>query len=129
MIISYFRNEWIVQIDKYQRQRIPSETVKEHTTWFEYLFNPNNPQQSTYRCRLCNKYYDMYNLPKRYKNAFAYDKGTLKETKNDNKRAIKEHANMPGHQHIIQILQQSSAKRFENLLWNYNHGYYVLSIH
>lgn len=85
--------------------------MKENKVWFEYLFNEADPQHSTYRCRLCHKYYDRLNLPPRYKNALAFEKGTLKDAKTDNKKAIAEHANIPGHKSIVEILQKASAKR------------------
>lgn len=87
--------------------------MKENKVWIEYLFNEAEPPKSTVRCRLCAKYYDKFNLPPRYKNAFANKDGTLKDTKGRNKEAIAEHAKTPGHNNIIQLLQKASAKRFQ----------------
>lgn len=90
---------------------IPVDEVVKHKVWFEYLFNEEEPVKSTYRCRLCFKYFDKFGLQKQYKNAFADEKGTLKKYKADNKKFIAAHGNIPGHQAIVQILQEKSFKR------------------
>lgn len=79
--------------------------------WFEYVFNKKDPVKSTFRCRLCNKYYDAFGFQQRYKSALAEENGTLKKYKHDNKKAIAEHPKIPGHIAVIQKLQDQSAKR------------------
>lgn len=106
-----FRSTWIDQISKYQKDIIPVDEVEKHKVWFEYLFNEKQPASSTFRCRLCTKYYDAFGLQQRYKSVLANEKGTLKKYKHDNKKAIAEHANNPGHTTVIQTLQDQSAKR------------------
>lgn len=105
LLSSQFRNEWIQQISAHQAHLIPVDEVKKHNIWFEYLFNASKPVESTYRCRLCMKYYDKFGLEGRYRSALADEKGTLKKYKFDNKRSIAEHANIPGHKAVIQLLQ------------------------
>lgn len=100
-------------MERHQKRIIPIDVVKENKNWLEYLFNEADPQHSAIRCRLCHKYYDKFNLPKRYKNSLANEKGTLKESKSDNKKLILEHANIPGHKAVVQKLQGASAKRFD----------------
>lgn len=102
---------------------IPVDEVEKHKTWFEYLFNEKEPVKSTYRCRLCFKYYDEFGLQERYKSALADEKGTLKKYKADNKKSIAEHANIPGHKAVVQLLQERSAKRFI-----FNHNFQITSI-
>lgn len=96
----------------HQKILIPVDEVKKHKVWFEYLFNAAEPATSTYRCRLCYKYYDEFGLEGRYKSALANVGGTLKKYKADNKKSIAEHGNSPGHTAVVQILQERSAKRF-----------------
>lgn len=107
-----FRTSWIQQISTHQKGFIPIEEVEKHKEWFEYLFNDKDPVKSTYRCRLCYKYYDNFGLQKRYKSGFAEEKGTLRTRKNDNKQHIAEHAKTPGHAAIVQTLQAQAAKRY-----------------
>lgn len=85
--------------------------MEKHKVWFEYVFNKAEPAKSTFRCRLCSKHYDEFGLQKKYKSALADEKGTLKKYKADNKKAMAEHANIPGHQAVVQILQDRGAKR------------------
>lgn len=106
-----FRNEWIEQISAHQSKLIPVDEVEKHKIWFEYLFNEAEPEKSTYRCRLCFKYYDKFGLQKQHKNALADENGALRKYKYDNKKCIAEHANIPGHKAIVQTLQEKSHKR------------------
>lgn len=110
-MLLYYRNQWLDQIKSHQSQLIPIEEVEKNKHWFEYIHNKNHPEHSTYRCRLCNQNYDKLNLEPRYKNALAYPEGTLKFTKRENKQIISEHANIPGHMNIIQLMQRKYAKR------------------
>lgn len=106
-----YRNEWIERISTHQSKLIPVDEVEKHKVWFEYLFNEAEPVKSTYRCRLCYKYFDEFGVQKKYKSALADEKGTLKKYKADNKRSLADHGNIPGHKAVIQILQDRSAKR------------------
>lgn len=111
MCLNNFRNEWITQIATHQNGLIPVDEVEKHKMWFQYIFNKEEPVKSTYRCRLCHKYYDEFNLDKRWKSPFSAEVGTLKKYKKDNKDAISDHGKSVGHQNIIQMLQDQSAKR------------------
>lgn len=108
---SFFKPEWINQIKSHQSDLIPTEEVEKNKIWFEYLFNSAEPKKSTFRCRICYKYYDNLKLEQRYKSGLAYETGTLRAQKSKNKIAIAEHAKNTGHLTIIQILEQKNAKR------------------
>lgn len=109
MCFGYYRDDWIEQIKTHQHGIIPVDEVRRHKSWFEYLFNEASPSRSTFRCRLCAKYYDEFNLEKRYKTALAFEDGVLKSDKYENKKALLEHANTHGHKTIIQILQENNS--------------------
>lgn len=95
----------------HQHGIMPIEEIVKHKNWFEYVFNEASPSRSTFRCRLCFNYYDKFGLENRYKSALANEEGTLKSDKYENKKAIREHATIPGHQTVIQVLQEKNAKR------------------
>lgn len=103
---------------KHQSHLIPYDTVANNKNWFEYVVNTNAPESSTFRCKLCYKYYDKFGLEARYKNALAYPEGTLKFQKHTNKQIISEHSNCPGHTTIVQILQRQHVKRLGSLSFN-----------
>lgn len=107
----YHREIWLEQIKTHQYGIIPVEEVKKHKSWFEYLFSEGNPSRSTFRCRLCSKYYDEFKLDRRYKTALAFEDGVLKSDKYENKKALIEHPNNQGHKIIIQILQEKNSKK------------------
>lgn len=109
--ISFISDTWLEQIQKHQSKLIPYQAVEDNKVWFEYLFNPNEPSMSRYRCRLCFKFYDKFNLEKRYKNALAMKEGILKQDKSDNKEIISKHSKIPGHQMILERLQRIDSKR------------------
>lgn len=108
---TFFRAWWIDKIKTHQNEFIPIDVVEENKVWFEYLFNSTSPKDSTYRCRICYKYYDEFNLQQRYKTTFADEKGSLRTRKYDNKNAIAEHAKHVSHITIIQKLEEKAAKR------------------
>lgn len=106
-----FRDEWKETIMKHQSSLIPYDAVEKNKHWFEYVLNSANPERSTYRCKLCYRYYDKFGLEQRYKNALAFPEGTLKFQKHTNKQILSEHSSSPGHKTIVQILQNQHAKR------------------
>lgn len=108
---SYFQPRWIEQIRSHQSHLIPLDAVENNKVWFEYQFNSADPKESTYRCRICHKYYDEFKLQSRYKNTFADEKGSLRTLKADNKKAILEHSKSSAHTTIIQMLTERKAKR------------------
>lgn len=89
------------------------------------------PAKSTYRCRLCYKYFNEFGLQQRYKSVFADESGTLKKYKHDNKKAMIEHANIPGHKTIVQILQERSSKRliFSTFIFLHIYQYIMSSVY
>lgn len=83
---------------------LPIQTIQNNKVWFEYIQNKEKPNESRFRCRLCYKYYDKFNLAKNHKNALAFENGVLKKTKEENREIIKKHAKLPGHKAIIDKL-------------------------
>lgn len=108
---SFFRPQWIDQIKNHQSNLIPIDVVEQNKIWFEYLYNSTSPKDSTYRCRICYKYYDDFELQSRYKTTFADKTGSLRTHKADNKKAINDHAKHISHTTIIQKLEEREAKR------------------
>lgn len=80
-------------------------------SWFEYIFNEESPERSTYRCRICHKYYDEFGLQSNHKTGLAETGGMLRSDKAQNKRNILDHPKKPGHLKIIETLERRSAKR------------------
>jgi len=99
---------WLTQMKQHQGAIFPFTNVKENKHWFEYLFNAENPRLSTYRCRLCHKYFDKLKLDSRYKSALAQPEGVLKKSYDSNREMIMNHARQSQHQLIIEKLQSEA---------------------
>lgn len=97
----------------HQSGLVDIKEVKKHTIWLEYIFNEKEPTKSTFRCRLCYKYYDQFGLQNRYKSSLSNEEGTLKKYKRDNQKSLAEHAKSPGHTAVVQTLQERSSKRLD----------------
>lgn len=93
---------------------LPIQTIEKNKDWFEYIPNKEKPSESTFRCRLCYKYYDKFRLAKNYKNALAFEQGILKKSKEENRELIKKHSTIPGHKAIIDKLI-ALKKDFQNI--------------
>lgn len=109
---SYFREEWLTQIQNHQAQSIPIDVVEKSKSWFEYIWNADFPERSAYRCRLCHKYWESFGLQSNHKPAVARVEGTWKRDKPENRRVIQEHPKSVGHLKVIEILEQRSIKRW-----------------
>lgn len=56
--ISHFKTEWPQLILKHQGRYVTQSLLRnENRAWLSYLFNSNNPQMSTFQCRICHSYY------------------------------------------------------------------------
>lgn len=110
-MISLFRKKWIEQIKEHQDRLIPIDVVEKSKSWFEYIYNVESPERSTYRCRICHKYYDDFGLSNRYKSPLANTDGTLKSDKSENRRAIQDHPKKHGHLKVIEKLEERNCKR------------------
>lgn len=108
---SHFQSQWLQKIKTYQSNLIPLDDFEHNKVWIEYLFNSKEPEKSTYRCRLCYKYFDEIKIRSQYKSGFAEKEGTLKSDKSRNKFAITSHESSPSHKTIVDILQTRKAKR------------------
>jgi len=54
---SHFVDLWSQQIQKYQSRIVASSLLNtENKIWLRYIFNENNPKQSTFQCRFCLSY-------------------------------------------------------------------------
>lgn len=101
-------------IQKYQSRILPVSVIEKNAkNWFEYLFNAEKPSESRYRCRLCYKYYDKFNLPKNTKTAVAKGEGTLQSTYEKNRVMIIEHAGTKTHYAVVQTLQKANEKTLD----------------
>ena len=88
--------------------------VSRFASWFEYLFNPVEPEKSTYRCRLCMKYFDLFVEKDQYRSALADPEGILRETKKKNGAALREHNISKGHLKVIEKLKE--RQMFEQII-------------
>lgn len=100
---------------QHQDKMLPIDVIKENKVWFEYLFDPQKPTESKYRCRLCYKHYDELVKVNQYKNALAFKHGMLKADMTENRKTFKSHANIPGHKSIVDqlIAAAGSDKRIK----------------
>lgn len=107
----YFKEEWLDQIKIYQGDLLPIPTIQRFKSWFEYIFNSDSPAESTYRCRICHKYYDYLHMDQRYKSSLASDKGILRKSKKKNIDELTKHGlHNRAHIEIINILTSKKKK-------------------
>lgn len=115
----YFQNTWINFITKHQSKLLPVKSIENNKVWFEYLPNSEIPSASTYRCRLCSKYFDKFKLDNRYKPALANPLGIMKKNYDSNREMIVSHAKHTQHLAIISKLEKGAAstlpKQFEQI--------------
>ena len=115
----YFNDEWLNLIKEHQKDLIYSGSVEKAKKWFEYLFNPSEPEKSRFRCRLCYKYYDALVGIVRFKPKLAHVNGYLADTKKRNGAMINEHANKnEPHLKVIEKLKQLYEMQQENEIKN-----------
>lgn len=107
----YFRDEWTYSIRNHQTNIIPLKTVLKSKIWFEYLYNQDHPENSTYRCRLCYRNYDKFGLNKSHKSVLAFKEGVLKSTYKKNWDMIANHTSTKSHQSVIESLRELKRKR------------------
>ena len=110
----YFNDEWLALIQRHQSDIIYGPGVASFKNWFEYVFNPVEPEKSTYRCRLCMKYFDLFVEKDQYRSALADPEGILRETKKKNGAALREHNISKGHLKVIEKLKE--RQMFEQMI-------------
>lgn len=108
---AHFQSRWLEEIRTHQLELIPLDAFESNKVWIEYLFNSAEPKKSTYRCRLCHKYFDEFKIRPQYKSSIADEEGMLRFDKKLNRFAITSHANSSSHTTVIEKLQLRSAKR------------------
>lgn len=106
-----YSDSWIEAITQHQSDLLPTKTVLNYKSWFEYLKNEEQPKNSKFRCRLCFKYFNKMNFPKHTMSAFAKKEGLLKTSKKKNQDALYEHAKSACHLNIISNLKENFAKK------------------
>ena len=78
---SHVKPEDIQNMKKYQSMLVPIERIENNEfKWLSYLFNPENPSASTFRCEVCHSNKDRLHLSSQYLSKFASEKGQLKGT-------------------------------------------------
>ena len=106
----HFNKDWFLLMQRYQ-PFMPEGTIKKNMTWFEYVFNQDNPAFSTFRCRLCYLNYDAFNLKKNYRPLLADEKPVIVEIKDQNTRYLQNRINFHGqqrsHKEVIKKLAEA----------------------
>lgn len=91
----YFKNEWIEFLSENLQNKFNVKWLQEEPDLKKWLIiNPNkeNPDQTTFRCRICSENYDKRGLPWQSKPALAKDEGIiLGSIKNKNREKLLEH--------------------------------------
>jgi len=108
---SFFRESWLATIKQHRNRLIPLKTIQDNKVWFECLFNEKEPVKSTYRCRLCHKYFDTFKMDKRYKPSLASETGVLKNDYEKNREMIANHGKQSQHQEIIRKLEVQAVDK------------------
>jgi len=103
----YFQNSWMKFIQQHQLKMLPVKTINDHKHWFAFLPNIADPSSSTYRCRLCFKYFDKFKLEDRFRSVLANEEGIIRKAYKSNHETITEHAKSTQHHLIIQRLQKT----------------------
>ena len=97
--LKYFNDEWIGKIQA--NELLPTQDILNSRDWFEYIESTGK-----FRCRLCAKYKEIVNYPKRWWSALANQNGVLENDINKNRRIIQDHRRQKGHKRLIKDLQK-----------------------
>ena len=78
---SFVKPEDIENMKKYQSNLVPVQRIENNEfKWLSYIFNPENPAESRFRCEICYSNKDRLHLSSQYMSKFASEKGQLKGT-------------------------------------------------
>ena len=108
-----FDPAWITWIEAHAQDYIPlnifdpKKAKQNIRPWFVFQKGSESlPVTSSYKCRLCEKYYDTMFLHPRLKPKIATKYGQMRSNKWDNKKKILNHANSLAHRMVIQGLKK-----------------------
>ena len=108
----HFNKNWLLWMRKYQ-PFMPETTIIRNAKWFEYVFNEDNPGQSTFRCRLCYRNYDAFKITKKYRPILADEKPVIVEIDDKKTRylqnRINAHALQWSHNEVIKKLCEKNG--------------------
>lgn len=101
---SLFSEVWLQLMKEHQADLLPVNKISnQYKSWFEYVVNTEKPKESTFRCRLCNKYYDQFHMACNYRNSLCNKEGVLYRTIDENRRKLREHCANRGIKDIYKL--------------------------
>ena len=89
----------IQQIKEHQNDKINGNLIEKHWEWFNYQFNPTNPESSKYNCATCTRYLK----DTIFSNILSKEDGILQPTKARNMRTIRLHTSTLSHKKAVQV--------------------------
>ena len=98
--------------------KIPIEEVENARQWFELL--PSDPLwNSHYRCWICLRYSEYFNVRTSQRTGVSFEEGVLYEKKAKNRKTIKDHEGSIGHQEILTRIKvmYDDHNVYKNVKW------------
>ena len=99
-------------ITKYQNDLIDATDILAHSKWINYIFNPDEPQESRYNCYYCSRYINDENefiLKDGPRSTLSEIDGELRvgeNAKRRNKEIIQSHARLSTHATVMQRFEE-----------------------
>ena len=98
----------MIHIKKYQKDLFHEGDVLKYSSWFNYIFNPEKKETSTYNCYFCSKYSDHkdYQIQAEHKTALSVKEGVLMASAESNHNVLKHHRTTKTHMKIMQTYKE-----------------------
>ena len=96
---------WQKQITQYQKDWMPPNVCENYNSWFNFIFNENNPRESTFNCRICSMMKSISNLRSSDVSLLANPNGVQLHDKDKNRDLMRKHEASYGHQKHLEDLE------------------------
>ena len=102
----------MLMVTKYQSDLIDASDILSHSTWINYIFNPDEPRDSHYNCYFCSRYVNdqnEFNLRNGPRSSLSEISGELRvgeNAKRRNKEIIQNHARLSSHVTVMQRFEE-----------------------
>ena len=96
---------WQSQINQYQKDWMPPNVCENYNSWFNFIFNEDNPRESKYNCRICSMMKAISNLRGSHVSILANPEGVQLKDKAKNTDLMRRHEESYGHQKHLEDLE------------------------
>ena len=102
-----FDLNWISLVKQHQEHLLSSKLLEDTTvqSWFNYKYDTDHPEKSTFNCWICHDLYDKFKLHPGSRPKLT--NFMIENTKKYNNKLIKSHYSSPSHSHVLTLMQEA----------------------